>query len=547
MPARSDAMVKRVTLVACILGSGIALLDGTVVNVALPTIQRALGGGLAAQQWVANAYLLTLGSLILVGGSLGDLYGERNVFALGVGAFGVASALCAVSPSIAFLVGARALQGVAGALLVPSSLAVIVNTFPASERGSAIGTWTAWGAIAGVLGPLAGGELLAIASWRWIFVINVPLAAACVWLILSVIPQSAPRDRHGRHVDYPGALLCALGLAGPVFALIEQPRLGWSSPAVYGPLIAGVVLLAIFVFYESRAKDPMLPLGLFRRRNFSAGNIETFAMYAGLAIVFFFLVLFLQQIGGYTPLQSGLATLPATITMFLLSRRFGALADRFGPRLFMGAGPLIAAAGLLLFQNTGVKADYVSEVLPALLIFSLGLSMTVAPLTAAVLAGAEKEAGIASGVNNAIARVAGLLGTASVGAVIATSFATSLDSRLSGTALGSAARSAVAAAKRLPLGRPDVHGLPPRQAHAVTVAAKAASLHSFHLGMAVAAGLVALGGLVGAAGIRNPKREQIHAKNCGGGQLVGASSDIDWQDLPGAGAAREPQPTGSPA
>jgi EmrB/QacA subfamily drug resistance transporter len=547
MAIRDDALVKRITLVACILGSGIALLDGTVVNVALPTIQRALGGGLAAQQWVANGYLLTLGSLILVGGSLGDLYGERNVFALGVGAFGAASALCAVSPSIGFLVGARALQGVAGALLVPSSLAVIVNTFPASERGGAIGTWTAWGAIAGVLGPLAGGELLAIASWRWIFVINVPLAAACVWLILSVIPQSAPRERHGRHVDYPGALLCALGLGGPVFALIEQPRLGWSSAGVFGPLIAGVLLLATFTYYESRAKDPMLPLVLFRRRNFSAGNIETFAMYAGLAIVFFFLVLFLQQIGGYSPLKSGLATLPATITMFLLSRRFGALADRFGPRFFMGTGPLVAACGLLLFQMTGLKADYVSEVLPALLVFSLGLSMTVAPLTAAVLAGAEKEAGIASGVNNAIARVAGLLGTAAVGAAIATSFTSSLDSRLSGTALGGAARSAVAAAKRLPLGRPDVHALPAPQAHAVTVAAEGASLHSFHLGMAIAAGLVALGGLVGGAGVRNPRREEIHAKNCPGGQLVGASSDIDWRELPDERAAPAPQPTGSPA
>jgi EmrB/QacA subfamily drug resistance transporter len=522
MAIRDDAMVKRVTLVACILGSGIALLDGTVVNVALPTIQRALGGGLAAQQWVVNGYLLTLGSLILVGGSLGDLYGERKVFALGVGGFGVASALCAASPSIGVLVAARALQGVAGALLVPSSLAVIVNTFPASERGGAIGTWTAWGAIAGVLGPLAGGELLAIASWRWIFVINVPLAAACVWLILAAIPPSAARDRGSRHVDYAGALLCALGLGGPVFALIEQPRLGWSSAAVAGPLIAGVLLLATFTFYESRAKDPMLPLVLFRRRNFSAGNVETFAMYAGLAIVFFFLILFLQQIGGYSPLKSGLATLPVTLVMFFLSRRFGALADRFGPRLFMGAGPLIGAGGLLLFQATGVKADYLSEVLAPLLIFALGLSMTVAPLTAAVLAGSEKEAGIASGVNNAIARVAGLLGTAAVGAAIASSFASSMNSRLSGVALGAAAKAAVAESKRLPLGRPSVRGMPQGQAHAVTVAAEGASLHSFHLGLAIAAALVAIGGMVGALGIRNP-RSDVRATDCAGGQLVGVS------------------------
>src|SRR5882757_7267504 len=237
MAVHSEEQIKRVTLVACILGSGIALLDGTVVNVALPTIQRALGGGLAGQQWVSNSYLLTLGSLILIGGSLGDLYGERNVFAIGVGAFGVASALCAIAPSIGVLVAARALQGVAGALLVPSSLAVIVNTFGPSERGGAIGTWTAWGAIAGVLGPLAGGELLAIASWRWIFLMNIPLAAFCVYLILAEIPSAPPREEGARRVDVPGALLCALGLGGPVFALIEQPRLGWSSAAVVGPLL----------------------------------------------------------------------------------------------------------------------------------------------------------------------------------------------------------------------------------------------------------------------------------------------------------------------
>ncbi len=503
MPARSDASVKRLTLIACILGSGIVLLDGTVVNVALPTIQRALGGGLAAQQWVVNGYLLTLGSLILIGGSLGDLFGERRVFALGVSGFGLASLACALAPSIGALVGARAVQGVAGALLVPSSLAVIVNTFPAAERGAAIGSWTAWGSMAAVIGPLAGGELLAIASWRWIFLINVPLAIACVSLILFAIPRAAPRAADARRIDFAGALLCVGGLGGPVFALIEQPRLGWSSPAVLAPLVAGVALLAAFLWFESRARDPMLPLALFRRRNFTAGNIETFAMYAGLAILFFFLVLFLQQIGGYSPLHSGLVVLPVTVVMFVLSRRFGALATRFGPRLFMGAGPLVSAAGLLLMQTIGVHIHYLADVLPGLLLFALGLSMTVAPLTTAVLAGSEHEAGIASGVNNAIARVAGLLGTAAVGAAVAGSFAASLDSHLQGTALGAAARAAVAGAKRLPLGRPDVEGLPAAQAHALSRAAEAASLHSFHLGLAIAAALVAIGGVAGVVGIRN--------------------------------------------
>jgi EmrB/QacA subfamily drug resistance transporter len=527
MPASGSpsASAKRLTLVACILGSGIVLLDGTVVNVALPAIQRALGGGLAGQQWIVNGYLLTLGSLILVGGSLGDLYGERRVFAIGVGCFGVASVICAAAPSIGVLIAARALQGIAGALLVPSSLAVIVNTFPEQERGPAIGSWTAWGSIAGVLGPLAGGELLEITSWRWIFLINVPLVVGCVTLILTAIPPSEPRVRGARRVDVQGGLLCALGLGGPVFALIEQPRLGWSSTAVIGPLIGGVVLLALFTLYESRTSDPMLPLRLFRRRNFSAGNIETLAMYAGLAILFFFLILFLQQIAGYSPLKSGLATLPVTLVMFFASRRFGAMADRFGPRFFMGAGPLIAAAGLLLFQMTGARPEYLSEVLAPLLIFSVGLSMTVAPLTAAVLAGSEQEAGIASGVNNAIARVAGLLGTAAVGAAIASSFVSSIDAHLAGTQLGTAAQAAVREAKRLPLGRPALHaGIPARQAHAITAAAEAASLHAFHLGMAIAAALVALGGLVGAIWIRNPRRAHVKASECAGGQLVGVSS-----------------------
>jgi EmrB/QacA subfamily drug resistance transporter len=523
---RAQSGAKRLTLLACILGSGIALLDGSVVNVALPTIQRALGGGLAAQQWVVNGYLLTLGSLILVGGSLGDLYGQRRIFALGVSGFGLASLGCALAPTIGWLVGARAVEGVFSALLTPASLAVIVETFPESERGAAIGAWTAWGTIAVVIGPLIGGELLAIASWRWIFVINLPLVVVCVMLIRVAIPPAPPRERGGRRVDVPGALLGALGLAGLVFALIEQPRLGWSSPGVLGPLLAGAALFAGFVWHESRARDPMLPLRLFRQRNFSAGNIETFSMYAGLSIVFFFLVIFLQQIGGYSPLKSGLATAPVTAVTFLLSRQFGRLADRYGPRLFMGAGPLVCAAGLMMFLRVGVHISYVSDVLPGLLLFALGLAITVAPLTAAVLADAtEADAGIASGVNNAVARVAGLIGTAAVGAVVSASFVASLDSRVAGTTLDGAGRAALAQARRLPLGLPDVHGLPGAQARALTSAAQQASLHGFHLGMLIAAALVAIGGLVGAAGIRN-RHGAVTAEHCPTGQLVGSGRQL---------------------
>jgi EmrB/QacA subfamily drug resistance transporter len=545
--ARSDATTKRLTLIACILGSGIALLDSTVVNVALPTIQRALGGGLAAQQWVANAYLITLGSLILIGGSLGDIFGERRVFALGVAGFGVASLLCAAAPTIGTLIAARALQGVAGALLTPSALAVIVNTFPESERGPAIGSWTAWLGIATVLGPLVGGELLAIGSWRWIFVINVPFVLACLALVELVV-SAAPRRKADRHVDVIGAGLCALGLAGPVFALIEQPRLGWSSPAVLVPLVAGAALLAAFVVFESRSRDPMLPLGLFRRGNFAAGNVETFSMYAGLSIVFFFLTIFLQQVAGYSPLKAGLATLPVTLVMFVLSRRFGMLADHYGPRLFMGAGPLIAAVGLLLLERIGSPVHYASDVLPGLLVFSLGLSMTVAPLTAAVLAGMENDAGIASGVNNAIARVAGLLGTAAVGAAVAAAFVSSLDAHLGSTPLGGAGRAAVQQAKHLALGVPDVHGLPSSQAQALTHAAAQASLHSFHVSLVIAAVLVAIGGLIGVIGVRNPGRE-VPAQECAGGQLVGASSALAHSAHAAASAAARTaaQPTGSRA
>jgi EmrB/QacA subfamily drug resistance transporter len=441
---------------------------------------------------------------------------------MGVIGFGVASLLCAIAPSIGFLIGARALQGIASALLTPASLAVIVRTFPESERGGAIGSWTAWGTIAGVLGPLLGGELLAIGSWRLIFLINIPFVIICATLIMVVIPRAEPRAPGGRRVDVPGALLCSGGLGAFVFALIEQPRLGWSGVIV--PLLAGVVLMGAFLAYESRARDPMLPLGLFRHRNFAAGNIETFSVYAGLSILFFFLVLFLQQVAGYSPLESGLVLLPITVVMFFTSRRFGALADRYGPRLFMGAGPIVGAAGLLLFQRVGAHVEFLTDVLPPLLLFSIGLSMTVAPLTAAVLAGVDSsQAGIASGVNNAIARVAGLVGTAAVGAAVAASFASSLDQRLANVPLGPAGRTAVAAAKRLPLGLPEAHSLPAAQARALRVAAEQASVHSFRLGLMIAAVLLAAGGLIGALGIRNP-RGRVRAAECPHGQFVGVGS-----------------------
>ena len=322
-----------------------------------------------------------------------------------------------------------------------------------------------------------------------------------------------------------GAALCVLGLGGTVFALIEQPRLGWSNPAVSGSLIGGVLTFAAFLIYESRASDPMLRLDLFRSRNFAVGNVETLALYGGLSALFFFLVLYLQQVAGYSPLKAGLALLPESLIMFALSSRFGALADRLGPRVFMGGGPLLAGAGMLMLLGFGVRVDYLTQVLPGILVFSLGLSITVAPLTAAILAGVdEREAGIGSAVNNAVARVAGLIATVAVGALVAGQFSSSLDHQLAGQPLTPRGHVAVAQAKQLTLGRPSVAGLPPREAAAITVASGQSSLEAFRVGIGVASALVIIGGLIGATGIRNPQRK-VRARECSGGQLAGAPLD----------------------
>jgi len=534
---------KRLSLLAAILGSFVALLDSTVVNVALPAIEQDLGGGLAGQQWVVNAYLLVLGSLILVGGRLGDVYGERTVFSVGVAGFGVASLLCALAPSIEVLVGARALQGAFGALLTPSALAVIVATFGPNERGAAIGTWTAWTGIAAVTGPLAGGQIIDVASWRWIFAINVPFVIATLALVVIAVPARTLGEER-RSVDWLGGLLCALGLAGPVYALIRQPDLGWGAPGVMLPLLGGFALLALFLLHEARTRDPMLPLSLFRRRNFAVGNAETLAMYAGLSVLFFFLILFLQQVAGWDALEAGLTTLPTTVVMFVLSRRTGKLADRYGPRLFMGGGPLVAAAGLLLFLRVDANPDYLTDLLPALLVFAVGLSLTVAPLTATVLADAdESNAGIASGVNNAIARVAGLLGVAAIGAVVAAQFTASLDAQLDQRALGPRAQVAVEQAREQTLVRSEPAGVPPRERALIADATEDASVAAFHLGIGIAAGLVAAGGVLGLVGIVNPRRF-VCAAECPGGQLAGAPREAarERAALPVTAATARPAP-----
>ena len=386
---------------------------------ALPAIQRDLGGGLALQQWVVDAYLLTLGSLLLVGGSLGDLFGPRKLFILGIVVFGLTSVLCAAAPDGTTLILARGLQGVAGAILTPAGLAVIATTFSGEERGAAIGSWTAWTGVAFVIGPLIGGWLITHGSWRWVFLINVPIAIATAALVIYAVPKRESGNERAR-VDVVGGVLCVLGLGGPVFALIEEPRRGWGDPLILGTFFGGLLLLALFFWWERRQTSPMLPLRLFAKRNFSVANIETLTVYAALSTLTFFLVLFLQQLAGYSPLKSGLVLVPITIVMFLLSPRVGRLSMRYGPHFFMSVGPLVTAVGVIPFVRLKPGFDYWTELLPALLLFAVGLSMIVAPLTSTVLADAgEQDAGIASGVNNAVARVAGLLGIAVVGAAIA--------------------------------------------------------------------------------------------------------------------------------
>jgi EmrB/QacA subfamily drug resistance transporter len=516
-----DVRTKRIALVASILGSGIVFLDGTIVNVALPAIRASLHGGLADQQWVVEAYLLTLSSLLLVGGSLGDLFGRRRVFTAGLIGFGVCSLLCAIAPSSGLLIAARGVQGIAGALLVPSTLALIMDTFGERERAAAIGSWTAWTGIATVIGPLGGGALVQAASWRWIFAINlVPVA------ITLLLLRSLPADhKTPGHVDVVGAGLCALGLGGPVFALIEQPRFGWGDPRVAVPLVAGVILFVAFLAWERRSPEPMMPLHLFKVRNFAVGNLTTFTLYGGLGVATFFLVLFIQQVGGYTPIQAGLSLLPITIIIFALSRRFGSLADRFGPRLFMSGGPIVAGIGLLALMRTGASADYVTTILPGVVIFGLGMAATVAPLTATVLSSVEQgHSGLASGVNNAIARVAGLIAIAALGAVVAGSFQSRLDQHLAKSGLGQTAQVVFERARTRPLVI-DVSGLRGSERRRVRAAELDASVYAFRLGMGISAALAVLGGLVALVGIENPRRT-VRCAECPGGALAGASADV---------------------
>jgi EmrB/QacA subfamily drug resistance transporter len=443
---------EKLVLLIAILSSFVAFLDGSVVGVALPQISEQLGGGLLTQQWVNDAYLITLGTLILAAGSLSDIFGRKKVITIGLYGFLVTSILCAIAPTAEVLIISRALQGIAGALLVPSSLALIISVFRGVEQAKAIGRWTAWTGIAFIIGPLVGGLLVDYASWRWIFIINViPIAIALVLLKrLSFEEEIKTRAR----VDIAGIVLGALGLGGVVYALIEQGSLGWSNPIIWGTFSVGIVSLIAFILHERRATQPMLPLDLFNVRNFSVGNVATFFIYAALSLQGFILVIFLQQVAGYSATLAGLVTLPITIIMFFLSSKFGALSGKYGPRWFMGIGPIVAGLGVLYMLTVTVPTNYWTQLLPGIILFGLGLSITVAPLTSAILGSIKSaQAGIGSAINNAVSRIAGLLAIAVIGMFVGTSV----------------------------------------------------TLDGFHIGMSICAVLLITGGVVSAIGINNSK------------------------------------------
>lgn len=446
---------QRLVLTIAALASFVAFLDGTVANVALPAISEELGGGLTTQQWVVDAYLITLGALILVAGKVSDAYGRPLVLRIGLIGFGVASVAIALSPSAEFLIAARALQGGAGAFLVPSSLALITSTFEGAAQSRAIGIWTAMTTTAMIAGPVIGGLFVDLASWRYAFLINVVPIAVVLWLMTRAHMRDVREP--DASIDWLGAALCTVGLGAMVFALIEQPRLGWASPAIWVPLVGGALLFAGFLLRQRTVRSPILPLDMFRVRNFWSGNVATAFIYGALSLNGFVVAVYLQQGAGLSATLAGLASLPSTIILILFSSRIGALAGSWGPRLFMTVGPILMGVGALLLLTVDEEFSYWWQVLPSMLLTGLGLAITVSPLTSAILGSIGPErSGIASAVNNAVSRVAGLLAIATLALIIG--------------------------------GQLDIDG--------------------FHRAAIVTAALMVAGGLISFAGIRNPTREK---------------------------------------
>lgn len=488
-------VARRWTLAAAILGSGMAFIDGSVVNVALPAIQYELGATAAQVQWVVEAYALLLSALLLAGGALGDRLGRRAVFMAGVALFTAASGACAVAPGITWLIVARAVQGLGAALLVPGSLALIGAAYPQPERGAAIGIWSALGGVAAAAGPVLGGWLVEHYHWSWAFLVNLPIGVALLLLCAWKVPESRDTAARGP-IDVRGAALVTLGLAGVVFAFIQAPAQGWRSMNVATSGVLGVCALAAFVLAERRSVAPMVPLGLFANRDFSGANLLTLLLYAALGGGLYYLPLNLIQVQGWGAAAAGAALLPFVALMFMLSSWAGGLVDRHGARLPLVIGPLIAAAGFGLFMRPGVGASYALGFLPAVVTLGLGMAVTVAPLTTTVMnAVGPDRAGVASGVNNAVARVAGLLAIAVFGIVMARVFDVQLANALRSAALPPEVAQAVLKQRGLLAGISTPAGLPETTAQAVQGAIREAFVAGFRMVMGLCASLALLGAL----------------------------------------------------
>lgn len=500
---------RRWTLIATILASGIVFLSGSIVNVALPVIGQALDSGLSGLQWVVDSYLLTLSSLLIFGGSLGDRFGRRRICLIGLGGFGIALILCGLSPTVNWLIAGRAIQGLAGALLVPQSLSIIrIHFEDPVERGRAIGLWSGWTGIATVIGPLIGGALVTRFSWVWAFFINLPLILLTMWLMYKFVPEQK-FDGSQNKLDWLSAGIITIGLGGLTFGIIEGPTFGWGSPLILSGLIGGAIILILFPFLETKIKNPLLPLSLFKSRNFSGANLTTFGVYAALQGSNFLLILYIQNVMGYTALQAGLMTAPISLILLLLSSYFGKLSNRHGPRLYMTFGPIVSAIGIFLLARLNPDSNIWLELIPAIIVFGFGLSATVAPLTDTVMSGAPSEhSSVAAAFNNMVSRVAALLAIASLGAVLALGFSENLNERLPTLNISSTAKQQLREISQDPTGSVDQNQLPATAFQAY----QESFTEGFQVAMFVAAGLATLGGVIGFITIRN-KSQPNHIDN----------------------------------